>query len=106
MQEGITGSVDKKIGRWSTGAPDPPNSADLGSWAMQQGITDVIRTALGPKFQHVDGRAPTADHAVAYLQKLSDEGKAGKAEEYLRRAPIDTAYRRRIVHSLGSTLVD
>ena len=101
VREGITGNVDKNIGRWFPGAADPPNIGDLGSWATRQGIDDVIWTALGPRFQHDDGRAPTADEAVAYLRKLFDEGKAAKAEEYVRLAPVDTAYRRHFVRSLG-----
>ena len=99
------GTTVHNVGRWSTGASDPANVANLGSWAAQQGIDSVIWTALGPKFQHNDGRprtaAPTADDAVAYLRQISNEGKAAKAEEYVRRAPVDTAYRQRIVRSLG-----
>ena len=70
-------------------------------WATRQGIDDVIWTALGPKFDDQDGRVPTVDQAVAYLRKLSDEGKAANAKEYVREAPVDTVYRRRIVHALG-----
>ena len=96
----------QNIDRWSTGDPDPRNIADLGAWATRQGVDDVIWTALEPRFQGEDGRAPTADEAVAYLQRLSDEGKAGKAEEYVCKAPVDTVYRRRIFRSLGWTPVD
>ena len=103
-REKITGSVDKNIGRWRTGAPDPPNIANLGTWAEEQGIDSVIWTALGPKFQHTDGRprtaAPTVHDAVAYLRRLSNDGRAANAHEYVRRAPVDTAYRQRIVCSL------
>ena len=106
MRERITGSVDRNIGRWSTGAADPPNITDLGSWAAERDVDHVIWTALRAKFQRQDGRAPTADEAVAYLQRLSDEGKADKAEEYVCKAPVDTADRRRIVRSLWWTPVD
>jgi hypothetical protein len=91
----------QNIDQWSTGDPDPPNIADLGAWATRQGIDDVIWTALGPRFEDEDGRVPTVGQAVAYLRKLSGEGKAAGAKEYVRRAPVDTAYRRRIVRSLG-----
>ena len=74
------------IDQWSAGDPDPPNIAGLGAWATRQGVDGVIWTALGPKFDDEDGRVPTADQAVAY---------------YVRRAPVDTVYRRRILHALG-----
>ena len=106
MQEGITRSVDKNIGNSSTGACIPPNSEDLGFWDTEQRINDLIATVLGPKFQHFDAHALRADHTVAHLQKRSHEGKAGKAEEYMRHALISTAYRLRSVHSLGSILLD
>lgn len=104
------GTTVYNIGRWSTGASDPSNIADLGSWAARQGIDSVIWTALGPNFRHNDGRprtaAPTADDVVAYLRQLSNDGKAANAAEYVRRAPVDTAYRQRIVDSLGWAAVD
>ncbi|MYN65502.1 MAG: hypothetical protein F4X11_10800 [Acidobacteria bacterium] len=105
-RERITGSVDKNIGRWSAGKADPPNISDLGSWAAKQGVDHVIWTALGAKFQGEDGRAPSAEEAVAYLQRLAGEGKADNAQEYVCKAPVDTVYRRRIVRSLGWTPVD
>ena len=104
------GTTVQNIGRWCTGASDLPNIDNLGPWAAQQGIDSVIWTALGPKFQHNDGRpltaAPTAVDAVAYLTQLSNDGKAANAKEYVCRAPVDTAYRQRIVHSLGWAPVD
>ena len=104
------GTTVRNIGHWSTGASDPPSIASLGFWAAQQGIDSVIWTALGPKFLYNDGRprtaAPTADDAVAYLRQLSNEGKAANAAEYVRRAPVDTAYRQRIVDALGWLPVD
>ena len=98
-------TTPRNIKRWSTGDKDPPNIASLGSWAYGRCIDHVIWTALGPKFDRKNGRAPTEDEAIAYLRKLKDEGKAYRAEEYVRRAPaqIRTAYRRRIEHCLQWT---
>ena len=95
----------KNIGQWSRGDPSPAKIPDLGVWACQRGIQHVIWTALGPKFQG-QPNAPTEDEAVAFLKKLSDDGKAAKAETYVRRAPpqIKTSYRRRIERCLNWTV--
>lgn len=102
-EENIDDWSETNIGRWSKGMADPKVIPGLGSWASQQDDIDyVIWTALGPKFC---GRpvAPTEEQVVAYLRRLSNEGRACKAEEYVRKAPsqIRTAYRRRIEHCLG-----
>ena len=54
----------------------------------------MIWTALGPMFCDLPV-APTEDQAVAYLRKLSADGKAGTAKKYVQRAlpQIDTVYR-------------
>ena len=94
------------IGRWSKDEPAPADIPGLGVWASDRDIQHVIWTALRPKF--CDLRvAPTEHQAVAYLRRLSDEGRATEAEKYVRRAPpqVDTAYRRRIVRCLGWTPV-
>ena len=90
------------IGRWSKGDTDPVDIPGLGVWATGRDIQHVIWTALRPKFCDLPV-APTEDQAVAYLGRLTDEGRAAEAENYVRRAPpqIDTAYRRRIIRSLG-----
>ena len=95
----------RNIKSWSTGDKDPPNIDNLGSWASGRCMDHVIWTALGPKFDEKDGRAPTEDEAIAYLRKLKDERKVARAEEYVRKAPsqIRTAYRRRIEHCLQWT---
>ena len=94
------------IGRWSNDKADPTDIPGLGAWATDRDIQHVIWTALRPKFCDLPV-APTEDQAVAYLRRLSDEGRAAEAEKYVRRAPpqVDTAYRRRIVRCLGWTSV-
>ena len=90
------------IGRWSKGMPDPMDIPGLGGWAIGRDIEHVIWTALKPKFCGLPV-APTEEQAIAYLIRLSDEGKAAEAKKYVQRAApqIDTAYRRRIIHCLG-----
>lgn len=98
------GTPPKNIHQWSEGEADPPRIPGLAGWANCCGIRHVIWTALGPRF---DGRpiAPTQDQAVAYLQELCHGGRSTKAEEYVRRAPLQirTAYRRRLERCLGWT---
>ena len=96
---------EKRIGRWPTGDDSPRHICNLGTWASRRDIHAVVWTALGPRFQGEDDRAPTEDEAVAYLRKLSDEGRGANAEEYVRRAPpqVDTAYRTRFERCFGWT---
>ncbi len=92
------------IGRWTTGQNTPAGISDLQVWAQDKGIQSVIWTALGPRFQGQNGRVPTEDEAVAYLQGLHGNQR-NAAEEYIRRTPhqIDTAYRKRFEADLGWT---
>ena len=92
------------IGRWPRGDADP-RIIDLESWAAKQGADHVIWTALPPKFRnretgkHENDEWPSEDDAVEYLSKLrNDELK--RAKEYVLNAPVDTAYRRRILREL------
>ena len=105
-EEKIDSWSKKNIGRWSEDDADPPGIPGLSIWASGRNIQHVVWTKLQPKFCGLPV-APTADQAVAFLRRLSDERKASAAEKYVRRAPpqIDTAYRRRIVRYLGWTPV-
>lgn len=80
------------------GASDPRILA----WMEQHGFDGVVWTALPPKFNGVEGQAPSADEAVAYLAALPAPVYR-KAEEYVRRVPvaIRTAYRLRFEQALG-----
>ena len=92
------------IHHWPKEDDDPETIPDLRSWASNRDIDRVIWTGLPPEFCGLKGIAPTEEQAIAYLRKLSEDGKAKEAKKYIRYAPpqINTAYRRRIVDCLGS----
>jgi len=93
------------IGYWT---PDENSGSkfvpSIERWAVSKGIDAVVWTDLPPKFERRNGRVPTAEEVIGYLQNLSEETQR-LAEEYIRRAPgqIDTTYRRRIEAELGWT---
>ncbi|WP_306624148.1 MULTISPECIES: hypothetical protein [Agrobacterium] len=93
------------IGLWECGHPDPGSLPGLTEWAVSREIDAVVWTDLPPKFQGQDGRVPTHEEVVAYLQALPDEPKA-VAIEYIQRAPkqIDTVYRREIARVMPETV--
>jgi hypothetical protein len=64
----------------------------------------VVWTVLPPKFRGKDWVIPSADKVVQHLVELPAMKKR-KAEEYIRKAPvqIDTDYRRHIETKLGWT---
>ena len=103
-REGIpVRKVEKLTGHWSKSGPRPTCISSLDEWAACKGITDVIWTALPPKFPGLeDGGCPTSDQVVEYLSRLRGPER-DLSEEYVRRAPaqIDTDYRRRIEADLG-----
>lgn len=92
------------IGLWRVGTPEPESLPSLSAWASAREIDAVIWTDLPPKFQSEEGRIPSIEEVVNYLEGLPDERQA-EAFEYIRRAPaqIDTLYRREIAHRLPGT---
>lgn len=97
-REGISArNVDKDTGHWPGSDPNPTCISSLDTWAGCKGITDVIWTALPPKFPGVGHGYPSSFQVVKYLSGLHGPGRDA-AEEYVRNAPaqIDTEYRRRI----------
>lgn len=92
------------IGRWP-GEDADSRIIDLESWAAKRDADHVIWTALPPKFrnrvtgQYENHEWPSADDAVEYLGELRN-GELARAKEYVLRAPVDTAYRRRILREL------
>jgi hypothetical protein len=96
------GTSSQRIGRWP-GGDDNPYAAENGSWASTKKLDGVVWTALGPKFANVDGRRPTQDEAVLYLQGLTGEVR-DRAKEYVVNAPkqIDTTYRRALSMALDN----
>jgi Protein of unknown function (DUF2971) len=89
----------RDIGVWRPGEPPPKLIPDLASWATEQKLDAVIWTNLGPKFND-EPRAPTIEEVVSYLTSLTGQ-KRHDAEEYVRKAPVDTPYRRKILETFG-----
>jgi hypothetical protein len=92
------------IGLWPGDAPaHSPGTEAVAAWAATKGVGAVVWTALKPRFDGIDGKAPeTAEAAVEYLGKL-DEKRQAKAREYVERAPaqVRTAYRQAMERVLG-----
>lgn len=95
-------NIERDLGVWTVGRPEPASIPGLADWARDRGVTAVLWTALSPKFNGVDLQAPSMEEAVAYLASLTGE-TARLAEEYVRRAPpqVDSSYRREFAASLG-----
>lgn len=97
----------KRVAFWSpTNGSTRPETATIGTWATQKGLDAAVWTALGPRFDGVNGRVPTAEQVIAYLRTL-DGVRRTDAEEYIRKAPpqIRTPYRKAIEDALGWTPV-
>jgi hypothetical protein len=109
VREGVFRSrIDEFIACWCRDKnPAPEPDATISAWAAGKNLDAAVWTSLPPKFGGIDGRVPTENEVVAYLQSLEDETRAA-AEEYVRRAPqqIATANRRAIERTLGWTPID
>jgi hypothetical protein len=102
-REGIpVKNLDRSIGSWSRGDPNPECILDIEPWAASRGIESVVWTSLPPKFNEQDGVGPSADEAVEYLSGLKGPTRV-LAEQYIRQAPqqVDTTYRRKFEAALG-----
>lgn len=100
LREGCTAD---HIGIWPhTNGKGDPMRANIEAWATRLNLEGVVWTALPPKFNDEDDRAPTFDEAVQYLRSLSHE-KRRLAENYIRKTPlqVDTGYRRRFELEFG-----
>ena len=92
QREGIPDSRDDGLGIMTvTDTPVGP----LAEWAHSRGIEALIWTGLPACKDGVEGRIPTLDEAVTYLQQLEGETRE-HARRYIEQVPaqIDTAYRR------------
>ncbi len=97
----------KRVAFWSPNTESPRSETEvIGTWAIDRDIDAVVWTALGPRFDGVNGRVPTADEVVSYLRTL-DGVRREEAEKYVREAPaqIRTPYRNAIEVALGWTPV-
>ncbi|MDB5820091.1 MAG: hypothetical protein JWQ11_3731 [Rhizobacter sp.] len=81
-----------------------PYDARIAAWAKPHGVDAVVWTALPARSMGVEGRMPTAEEAIAYLQSLQGDVLA-HARDYVRRVPrsITTSYRTTIERRLGWT---
>lgn len=77
------------------------------NWAKNIELDAVIWTNLPPKFNCIEGRIPSLEEAISYLQSITDNKTKELAKEYIRRTPkqIDTEYRREFEKLLGWTFL-
>lgn len=97
--------IDPIHPEWIGSIPAVPGGASdtrVTAWLTAQEFDAVVWTALPPKFLNEEGRAPTAEEAVAFLSGLTNEVRA-EAQEYVQRIPADiaTRYRKEIESALG-----
>jgi hypothetical protein len=102
---GREGAGVHAIGLWPGPVPRHEiGSAEIVQWGKERGFDAVIWTALGPKFNAVDGVGPKdADAAAAYLAGLNADQHA-RASEYVRRAPdqVRTGFRAALEAAIDS----
>lgn len=100
-------AIDPKHREWVGSLPaldDCPCAGVIGAWLERQGLDAVVWTALPPRYADTEGRVPTLDEAVHYLDHLRGEERE-HAEHYIRHVPpsLATAYREGIEARLGWT---
>lgn len=100
------------VAQWIGSIPRPagidyPQSHAFESWLARHDADAVVWTALPPKSRDCNGRMPSADEAVAYLNALGDDERE-RAQAYVRQTPatIRTPFRERFEATLGWTPVD
>lgn len=71
-------------------------------WAHSKGIEALIWTGLPARVDFTEGRIPSVEEVLNYLQQLSGDKRA-HARSYIEQVPaqIDTPYRRAIAETLG-----
>jgi hypothetical protein len=100
------GTSSQRIGSWSHAKPVFDElSVSIGEWALARNLTGVVWTALGPRWNGVDGAVPCVEQLLDFLRS---QGADSEAARYVRKAPpqIRTPYRRRIEEELGWTYID
>ncbi len=103
-REAIDARDVDRIGDAPFGNRSLPLADDIAAWADAQRLDHVVWTALAPRFAGQEGRAPTLDEAVGYLDRLQGAVR-DHAEHYVRSVPADirTAYRAAFEARLGWT---
>jgi len=87
-----------------------PSGADyvqshaFADWLQHNGADAVVWTALPAKSQDINGRMPSIDEALHFLQSLDSESRQ-RAEKYVRQTPaiVHTPFRERFESELGWT---
>jgi hypothetical protein len=95
----------ESIGCWP--CTEPFLYADrIGEWARSKSITGVVWTALPPRFETSEDVA-SVEAIIAHLRGLDAKTK-DKAEEYVRKAPVQirTPHRSVIERELGWNPID
>lgn len=62
----------------------------LAKWAAERGIEAVIWTGLPPRSASLEGRVPTVDEAIVYLDSLSGEAASTRGTILTRCQPKST----------------
>lgn len=92
------------IGLWRRQDPDPADLSGLAAWANTRDLDAVVWTDLPPKFLDTEGRAPSLEEAVSYLNEAEGPVRAA-AIEYIRNAPsqVNTRYRKEFTRQIPTT---
>ena len=104
IREGIREEkIEKDIGSIEISKNyEDQNSSRIQEWAKSLKLDAVIWTNLKPRFNKIDGCAPSLSEALQYLNDLDINIKE-LSENYIRRTPkqIDTDYRREFEKKFG-----
>ena len=78
------------------------DSGSIGRWCIEKEVDAIVWIALPPKFDQVEGRIPSLDQALAYLNNITDEARE-HTKKIIERAPnkISTPYRDAIANKFG-----
>ncbi|WP_070885710.1 hypothetical protein M1D96_16890 [Pseudomonas sp. D1-3] len=106
QREKIPSSQPWSVGSVAQGTLDPqlPHARSIAAWARAQGLDGVVWTALPPRFQGENGRIPSIEEALQYLQALPEQRRR-HAEHYVCATPrfVATALRETLERQLGWT---
>lgn len=92
--------TNRWIGRWPS-AEVRQVSSTIEQWANEKNLQGVVWTAAPPKWNGINGAAPTLEEAIGWLRSLGDDAK--DAREYVVRAPktVRTPFRATFEKELG-----
>lgn len=106
QREEIDPAHPERVGTLPWTEASQPFASPIDEWLHRQGqqVDAVIWTALQPRHADTEGRVPSLDEAIGYLDGLQGETRQ-HAEDYIRQVPpsLATAYRQGIEARLGWT---